>query len=202
MSGAGTLEESGMRIHELAKENRSIRRFRQEIVISERKLLQFIDSARLAPCGANLQLLRFTPVTDTNHCLRIFPALKWAGYLEDWDGPEEGCRPPAYIIIHAPIGERRHIPVDIGIAAAYIVLSARESGCGSCMIMSFDANMIVKAAGTPEGYHPFLVIALGIPGEETVLEEADGDIRYYRDEKDRHHVPKLALDDLIVPVKD
>ena len=191
-----------MEMHGLAIKNRSVRRFKQEIAISERDLLLFIDSARLAPCGANLQLLRFTPVTERKHCLRIFPALKWAGYLEDWNGPEEGCRPPAYIIIHAPNGERRHIPVDIGIAAAYIVLSARESGYGSCMIMSFDAEMIEEAAGTPGGYHPFLIIALGVPGEEIVLEEAGGDIRYYRDEKGRHHVPKLALDDLIVPVKD
>ncbi len=191
-----------MKLHELAIENRSTRRFRQEIAISERDLFLFIDSARLAPSGANLQLLRFTPVTGRKHCLQIFPALKWAGYLEDWNGPVEGEQPSAYIIIHAPVGERRHIPVDAGIAAAYIVLTARESGYGSCMIMSFDRTLIEEAAGTQEGYHPFLIIALGIPGEETVLEEADGDIRYYRDQKDRHHVPKLALDDLIVPVKD
>ena len=92
--------------------------------------------------------------------------------------------------------------MDAGIAAAYIVLTARESGYGSCMIMSFDSTLIEDAAGTPEGYHPFLIIALGVAGEEIVLEEADVDIRYYRDERDRHHVPKLALDDIIVPVKD
>ncbi|MCK4806342.1 MAG: nitroreductase family protein [Candidatus Aegiribacteria sp.] len=191
-----------MKFHDLAEANRSVRRFRENERIAEQQLLKFIDSARLAPCGANLQLLRFTPVTERKHCSRIFPLLKWAGYLEEWNGPEEGERPPAYIVIHAPIEERRHIPVDIGIAAAYVVLAARESGYGSCMIMSFDENLIEKAAGTPEGYHPFLVIAFGVPGEETVLEEADGGIRYYRDAKDRHHVPKLALYKLIVPVKD
>ena len=191
-----------MEMHELSMENRSVRRFRQEVIIPDGDLLHFIDSARLAPCGANLQLLRFTPVNDRKHCSRIFPALNWAGYLEDWNGPEEGKKPPAYIIIHAPLSEKRHIPVDAGIAAAYIVLTARESGYGSCMIMSFDVEMIEEAAGTPGGYHPFLIIALGMPAEEIVLEEADEDIRYYRDEKDRHHVPKLALDDLVVPVKD
>ncbi|MEN8207731.1 MAG: nitroreductase family protein [Candidatus Fermentibacteria bacterium] len=188
--------------HDLAEETRSVRRFRENERITEQQLLTFINSARLAPCGANLQLLRFTPVSDGTHCARIFPALKWAGYLEDWNGPAEGSRPPAYIIIHNPIEERRHIPVDAGIAAAYIVLAARESGYGSCMIMSFDAGMIKAAAGTPDGYAPFLIIALGVPDEEIVLEEADGDIRYYRDGKDRHHVPKLALDSLIESVKD
>lgn len=38
--------------------------------------------------------------------------------------------------------------------------------------------------------------------QEIVLEETDGNIRYYRDKEDRHHVPKLALGSLIVPVKD
>lgn len=191
-----------MKFHDLAEANRSVRRFRETERITGEQLLKFIDASRLAPCGANLQLLRFTPVTEKENCSRIFPALRWAGYLEDWNGPAEGERPPAYIIIHAPIDQRGHIPVDVGIAAAYMVLAARESGYGSCMIMSFDVNMILEAAGTKEGYQPFLVIAFGRPGEETVLEEADGDIRYYRDAKNRHHVPKLALREIIMPVKD
>ena len=189
-------------MHDLAKKNRSVRRFRQKIRISEKELLRFIDSARIAPCGGNLQLLRFTSVTDKKHCSRIFTALKWAGYLKDWDGPAEGERPPAYVIIHAPDKERRHIPVDIGIAAAYIVLAARESGCASCIIMSFDKDAVESVTGTPEDYHPFLVIALGIPGEETILEQAEGDIRYYRDAKGRHHIPKLDLDEIITPMKE
>jgi len=191
-----------LRIHDLAEKNRSVRRFRQKNRISEKELLWFIDSARLAPCGGNLQLLRFTPVTESVHCSRIFPQLAWAGYLEDWNGPEEGERPSAYIIIHTPFGEKRHIPVDAGIAAAYIVLAAKESGYGSCMIMSFNQKRIEEITGTPKGYFPFLVIALGTSGEETVLEKAEGDIRYYRDSKGRHHIPKLDLDEIITPIKE
>ena len=191
-----------MKLYDLAIENRSVRRFLEDERISEQQLLGFIDAARFAPCGANLQLLRFTPVTDRENCSRIFPALKWAAYLKDWRGPDPGERPAAYIIIHIPVEERRHIPVDLGIAAAYMVLSARESDIGSCMIMSFDRKLIEKAIGTPEGYFPFLVIAFGTPAEETVLEETDDDIRYYRDSAGRHHIPKLSLDRIITPAKD
>jgi nitroreductase len=191
-----------MKIHELALVNRSVRRFKQENRISEKQLLFLIDSARLAPCGANLQLLRFSPVFRSIHCAEVFPAINWAGYLEDWNGPEEGEKPSAYIIIHTPAGDRKHVPVDAGIAAAYMVLAAKESGIGSCMIMSFDHDLVEMAVGTPEGYHPFLIIALGVPGEETVLERASEDIRYYRDAGGRHHVPKRDLDEIIYTIKD
>lgn len=186
-----------MTVMELARKNRSTRRFVEKQEISRERLLGLIETARFAPSGANLQLLRFTPVTTAEDRSALFPALRWAGYLEDWEGPEEGKRPAAYVIVHTPLEERRHVPVDTGIAAAYIVLAARESGLGSCMIMSFDEEAVRNVISSPGGYRPFLVIALGVPGEEAVVEQAAGDIRYYRDDAGVHHVPKLPLDEIL-----
>lgn len=186
-----------MTIKELAERNRSTRRFRQRVRLSREQLLEFVEAARLAPSGANLQLPRFTPVWEEEVCPEVFPALNWAGYLKDWDGPAPGERPPAYIIIQLPEEERSHLPVDAGIAAAYIVLAAREAGYGSCMLMSFQRDSVRNAVGSPKGYSPFLVVALGVPAEEVVLEEADGDIEYYRDQRDVHHVPKLSLEEIV-----
>ncbi|MBN2607802.1 MAG: nitroreductase family protein [Candidatus Fermentibacteraceae bacterium] len=186
-----------MTLLELAGKNRSTRRFRQNVRLSRKQLMEIIEAARLAPCGANLQLLRFTPVWEEELCSRIFPHLNWAGYLKEWDGPAEGERPAAYIIIQMPVEERRHFPVDAGIAAAYMTLAARESGFGSCMIMSFGPGPVSHEAGSPEGYSPFMVIALGAPGEEVVLEEARDGIEYYRDGRDVHHVPKIDIKDLV-----
>ena len=43
------------------------------------------------------------------------------------------------------------------------------------------------------------IIALGKPAEKCVLEDAgDGDILYYRDEDQVHHVPKRTLDEIIL----
>ncbi len=190
-----------MRFSELALKTRSIRRFKQSVRLKKENILAFVDSARFAPNAANLQLLRFSVVISKNDCEKIFPALKWAGYLEEWTGPENGERPSAYIVINAPEEEKPYTKMDVGIAAAYLVLSAREAGYGSCIIMSFDCGIIAEAVNTPEDYRPQLVIALGVAGEEVILETAHKDIRYWRDELGKHHVPKLRLFEILTKQK-
>ena len=53
-----------MNLNDLIRNTRSIRRFRQGRPLSREDLTALVDSARLAPCGANLQLLRFSIVND------------------------------------------------------------------------------------------------------------------------------------------
>jgi len=66
------------------------------------------------------------------------------------------------------------------------------------MILSFDREIVSDVIAKTTGYSVKLVIALGVPGEEVVLEPVKEGIEYWRDEDGRHHVPKLDLDSLIV----
>ena len=189
-----------MDIRELVLKNRSYRRFDETVAVSRETLIELIELARFSPSGANLQPLRFMPIHEREKCASIFPTLHWAGYLKGWRGPAEGERPVAYIII---LGDRHiseNFGVDHGIAAQSIMLGACEKGLGGCMIGSIDRGKLQQVTGLPECYEILLVLALGKPSETVVLEDvgADGNIRYYRDATDVHHVPKRKMEDLIM----
>ena len=68
------------------------------------------------------------------------------------------------------------------------------------MMGAINRDGLCEALQIPERYSILLVIALGKPNEEVVLEKVggDGQTDYWRDEKHVHHVPKRALDELII----
>lgn len=185
---------------DLVKRNRSYRRFYEEHEIGRETLLQLIDLARLSASGANKQTLRYYLSNDRETNGKIFPELGWAAYLKDWSGPEVGERPSAYIVIVQDEQQKVMGGPAYGIAAQSILLGAVELGLGGCMIANLQRAGLRAALHIPEGLEIVLVIALGKPKECVVIDEieADGDIKYWRDENQIHHVPKLKLQDIIM----
>ncbi|NLT95328.1 MAG: nitroreductase family protein [Clostridia bacterium] len=191
-----------MEFKELVLKNRSYRRFYQDVKISRDTLVELIDLARLTGSGSNRQPLKYCLSCDPDLNARIFPNTLWAAYLKEWPGPEEGERPSAYIVIVEDKSIGLVNPrADLGISAQTILLGAVEKGYGGCMIASFKKKEIAELFNLPEDkYEPLLVIALGKPKEVVVIDEVgpDGDIKYWRDENQVHHVPKRALKDIIL----
>lgn len=190
-----------MTIRELVLKNRSYRRFYQDQAINRETLVELVDLARNSASGANIQPLKFylshTPEMNEN----IFQHLGWAGYLQDWPGPEEGERPTGYIIILGDKSIKQSFGCDHGIAAQSILLGAVDKGYGGCMLASVNERKKLSASlGLPDHLLILLVLALGVPKENVVIDPlgTDGDIKYWRDDKDVHHVPKRSLDALIV----
>ena len=189
-----------MMIKDLIIKNRSVRRFRENVAVERETLRELVDLARLSASGANLQPLKYILSCKPEKNASIFPHLGWAGYLKDWPGPDEGERPSAYIIILGDTQISRSFGCDHGIAAQSILLGAAEKGLAGCMIGTVDRQQLHKALNIPFRFEILLVLALGEPAEKVVLESVgpDGDIQYWRDEDGVHHVPKRALDDIIV----
>lgn len=187
-------------LEELIRKNRSYRRFYQDVPVTMETLRELVNLARLSASAANLQPLKYILSCDAETNALIFPHTRWAGYLKDWPGPAEGERPAAYIIILGDTTITKSFGCDHGIAAQSIMLGATERGLGGCMIGSIDRDGLRRALNIPDHFEILLILALGKPKEQVVIEEVgpDGDIRYYRDQDGVHHVPKRALKDLIV----
>ena len=187
-------------IRELIKNNRTFRRFYEDEAIERETLRGLVELARLSASLGNMQPLKYMLVCEPERRAAVFPCLGWAGYLEDWPGPPEGERPSAYIVV---LGDReisKNIFCDHGIAAQSILLGAREQGLGGCIHGSIRQEELRRALGITDRYDILLVISLGKPKEEVVVEEVgtDGSVKYWRDENSVHHVPKRKLKDVIV----
>ena len=189
-----------MSVADLVRKTRTIRRFVEGERITLETLRELVDLARLSASGGNKQPLKFILLHEEKDCERLFPFLAWAGALKDWDGPAEGERPAAYIIILLDKGIAQGPGVNHGIAAQSIALGACERGIGCCMIGSIQRPKIKEAFHVPEPFDVLLVLALGKPAETIVIDPLpeDGNTDYWRDEAGAHHVPKRSLDELIV----
>jgi nitroreductase len=185
---------------DLVKKNRSYRRFHEEISISKDTLTQLVDLARLTPSGRNAQPLKYVISNETDKNQIIFKTLRWAAYLKDWGGPVKGERPSAYIIMLLDKEISSSVMCDHGIAAQTILLGAVEKGFGGCMIATIQKEELSQKLNIPDKYEILMVLALGKPLEVVQIEPLSptGDIKYWRDDKGSHHVPKRLLKDIIL----
>lgn len=188
-----------MLIEQLVRQNRSYRRFYQDFHVSKENLKYFINLARLSPSARNAQPLKYYIANDKSTCKKIFSTLKWAGYLKDWDGPVQGERPSAYIIMLGDQNIAKNYYCDHGIAAQSILLGAVEKGFGGCIIASVDKEKLREDLDIDPALEILQVISIGKPKETVMIETIkNDDIKYWRDDKKIHHVPKRKLEDIIV----
>ena len=184
----------------LVKSNRSCRRFDANVPLSRQTLEELVDLARHTASAANKQPLKYVLSTDPEKNREIFDCLGWAAYLTDWKGPVEQERPTGYIVVLGDTTLADRFWCDHGIAAQTILLGARAQGLAGCMFGAINIKRIKAALGIEDQFEVKLVIALGSPMETAQIDDLapDGDIRYWRDANQVHHVPKRKLADLIL----
>lgn len=186
----------------LLKADRSIRRFDSSKEISRSTLEKLVELTRYCASGRNIQPLKYRMVYTPDECEALYPTLKWAGYLTDWDGPEKGERPVAYLVQCLDKSITQNLLCDDGIQLQALTLGARALGIGGCIIKSFNIPKISEVLNLDSHLVPHYVLALGFPVEKVVIEDmpesADADYKYYRTADGVHHVPKRPLPSLII----
>ncbi len=189
-------------LEQLILKNRSYRRFYQSEKVATEDLKSWINLARQSASARNLQTLKYIVVNTEEQCQQIFPLLSWAGYLKDWDAPEQGERPSAYIVVLNDNHLSEEYFSDDGIASQSILLGATACGYGGCIIAAVKRKELRSVLKIAPQYKIIQVIALGKPKEKVVLDEVgkDGDIKYWREKNGVHHVPKRKIDKLILKI--
>ena len=191
-----------MNLKELIFKTRSYRRFDESYRIDEKTIESLIDLARLSASGANKQPLKYLYFNSVKDCEKVFPYLAWAGYLTEWPGPDKGERPSGYIIMLGDRSISDIFGIDHGIAAQSIMLGASEAGLGGCIIASIKREELINELSISDNLEILLVLALGKPVENVIVEELkNSDVKYWRDSDKNHHVPKRSLKELIVKLK-
>ncbi len=187
-----------MDLKQLFLEARSYRRFKQNIKISTNELKEILALIRYTPSPMNMQPLKFILINNEETNEKIFEYLKWAAFLPDWNGPVEGEKPAAYIIILGETEKSKFIGWDYGIALQTLILGAMEKGIGACAIASSDKKQVRKVLEIDDKYELAAVVAFGKPAEKVVIDDMrEEEYKYWRDNQDIHHVPKRTLDSLI-----
>ncbi len=186
-------------LKDLVHKNRSYRRFYADYKIDSQILKNYIDLVRFTPSTANKQPLKYILSNSKEKNEKIFETLAWAGYLKDWQGPDQGEHPSAYIIVLGDTEIAKDFSVDPGIVMQTILLKAVEEGLGGCMFGSIKRFKLAENLEIPKRYQILYVVALGKPKETVVIVDMAGDdIKYWRDDKLNHHVPKRTVDELIL----
>jgi nitroreductase len=187
-------------IRDLILQNRSCRRFYEEVTIKRETLRELVDLARCSASAINRQPLKYILSCEPERNAAIFSCLGFAGLLKDWPGPSKGERPSAYIIILLDTELSNSAGCDHGIAAQSILLGARDKGLGGCIHGAVMREELIRVFKISPRYEILLVISLGKPKEKVVLETVgpDGNTDYWRDSEGVHHVPKRPLDEIII----
>ncbi len=180
--------------------DRSVRRFDESHGIEKSTVERIVGLVRLCASGRNIQPLRYRIVTAPHERESVFPALAWAGYYKDWDGPGCGERPSAYIVQCIDTEIANDCLCDDGLHLQALTLGAVALGISCCIIKALDSAAVAKALGLSGRYRPRYVLAMGYASERVRIVEMtdDGDCRYYRDADDNHCVPKRPVESLII----
>ncbi len=189
-------------LKDLLKGNRSYRRFDATRSISPEILHKLVGLTRYCSSARNLQPLRYRCVTSGEELDKVFPTLKWAGYLTEWEGPAETERPTAYLVQCIDTELTTNCLCDDGLQLEAITLGAATLGIHGCIIKAFNGPKVSEVLGIPDRFKPLYVLALGYPAETVETIDTDGttlaDIRYFRDKNDHHIVPKRPIEELIL----
>lgn len=151
---------------------RSIRKYIDKEVEDE-KIVEILESARLAPSGNNTQPWNYIVVKSEEMRQKVMEASnnqKWmmAAPVFIVSVADVRCRIKDDISIddNSPQDEVKRIIRDTAISTGYILLQANNLGLGSCWVADFTQEEIRPVLNIPSDKYVVGVITVGYPNED------------------------------------
>lgn len=153
-------------LHDLLVMRRSIRRYKeQQLAADDVKLI--LEAGLLSPTGKNSRAWHFV-VVDDRPTLQRLSECKSTGAMPV-------AKATMAVVVCVDITASETWVEDGAIAAAYMMLQARDLGIGSCWIevngrLAADGtpaeDVVQEILGLPEQIQPLCIVTFGIPDEE------------------------------------
>lgn len=147
------------------RNRRSIRRFKP-VPLESPVLARIVEAGRRAPSAKNRQAWRFVVVTDAD----LRAKLESAAFGQEYVG-----QAPAVIALCTtnieytmPNGQASY-PIDLGIAAAFMMLQAEHEGAATCPITTFSEEEVKVLLSVPYRMRVVMLLLVGLPDESPEL---------------------------------
>lgn len=185
-------------IFEIIKSRRTIRKFDKKCVEYD-SLLTLIEAARLAPTGANLQSLKYVIVTDKEVREKLYPHIKYAGYIPGWD-PSFEESPKAFIAIlnDTSIKPTEKAECDSGAAVMSMCLAAKELGLDTCWLGAINRAEIKNIIETDDSLDIMYLLGIGYAAQTGSFYDCDDNVKYSFDESGNVSVPKRSINEILI----
>ena len=154
-------------IYDLILKRQSCRSFDSSRIIEEEKLQLILDAGRMSPSARNSQPWHLTLIKDP----AVVKKVSLATQVHGINGFADKCT--AFIVIseidaeEAFLGRahRYFAEMDIGMCVMNMCLMAESLDVGTCILGSYDADLIKEYANLQGDFEPKLIIAMGYASE-------------------------------------
>lgn len=148
-----------MDIAEAIKKRRSVRSYKNQPLEPE-KLALVLEAARLAPSAYNNQDWRFVVVQNKETLAELSHVCDDQAYIAEAGAAIVCCSTNPE---HTLSSEERAYPMDLSIAASFMMLQAVELELATCWVGAYNPNRLKRLLRIPEEARVACILVVGYP---------------------------------------
>jgi nitroreductase len=165
-----------MEVLEAIAKRRSIRQFEDKPVPDD-LLWQIIEAGTWAPSAGNMQAWEFVIVKDPQARRKLVDTTDAGTTARDGVNTQEWIMDAPVVLVvcyevkrmtarYGQKGRELLTKLDCMLCVENILLAATHFGLGTCCVVGFDPQALVKALDIPKELTPILLVPLGWPAEQ------------------------------------